>query len=239
MEKTIPSVSKIQVYYGDEYLFDYWRNMANASKILICPWCLRKKMLIRNSEMGEFYYDANHDPFENDELEARILNESNFIEHTTNCASLFSCDGIHKTTTEELQHLASRMNFVSKMETSYHSISIEESTYIYVLNGKPISYIAYDPSFIRKKSDREWILKDVFTFPKYRKKGYGSQLFEYAIKDLNLDVTALNISFPISNLGKHLILKYAKGKIYDIGITPCTYELEFLKKNWDDIMSMG
>lgn len=230
--------NNIPVYYGDDLLYLHGRNMAYESKIMICPHCLERRQFIKESPDDIFHFDSNHDPFECDTREIKIFNEPDFRHHMNCCQYENKFDGIQKAVSKKLLNIGHKMNAISKMETGYSRISIQESTYLFFFQGDPISYIAYDPSFTCF-NDGDWLLIDVYTIPKFRRKKYASQLFEYAIKDLHLDVDKLWISFPISDLGKPLILKYAKKTIFAMSIVYRTlYDVDYLEENWDKIMKL-
>jgi hypothetical protein len=234
--KHFTSIPDIPVFYGDDILLNYGRNMAFASKVIICPRCLRHRVFIKDSEQDEFHYETQHDPFMIFGEPLEIVNEGDFYHHIQGCETRFSKDGIKKAISEKLIHLAQNMNSISMMETGFSRISIQKSTFFYVVDGLPVSYIAFDPAFTRDDPTR-WILKDMYTFPCHRKNGYASKLFEYATKKLRLDLHWLWISFPISNLGKPIVLKYAKDKVTAVAMAyPGTYTVEDLRQKWDEIM---
>ncbi len=225
----------IPLYYGDDFLFFYGRNMAYESKILICPHCLEKRQLIKESEIDSFHYDPYHDPFTFDTREVEISSEHDFLIHIQNCRSQITSDGIKRATTDKLRNIARKMNAISKMETGYKRIRITPSTFIFFVDQDPISYITFDPEFL--SGGGSYILTDVYTIPKYRNRGYASKLFEYAIKELKLDVNSLWISFPVSDLGKPLILKYAKEEVMAIASSYSgTWTINDLKEHWIEIM---
>jgi len=236
--KHFTSIPDIPVFYGCDFLIDYGRNMALASKGIICPKCLRHRIFIKNSEQDEFHYDFQHDPFMIFGEPLEIVTDVEFYRHIQECKTRFPKDGIKKVSSENLMHLAQNMNSISMMETGYCRISIHKSTFFYVIDGLPVSYIAFDPAFTSDNPTR-WILKDMYTFPRYRNKGYASKLFEYATKKLRLDLRWLWISFPVSNLGKKIVLKYAKDKVTAVAMAyPGTYPVEDLRQRWNEIMRM-
>ena len=66
-----------------------------------------------------------------------------------------------------------------------------------------------------------------------------SKLFEHATRKLKLDLGDLWISFPISDLGKNIVLKYATDKVVAMAMAyPGTYNVNDLKQNWDAIMKL-
>nr|WP_321351917.1 hypothetical protein [uncultured Methanoregula sp.] len=212
--------------------------MAFASKVLICPKCLRKKIFIKDFKEDTFRYDSQHDPYYEFGGELEVATEMDFHNHIAKCKSPFPKKGVKIANSDLLKNIALNLNSISSMETGYNKMSIQESTFFYAVDGLAVSYITFDPQFV-KEDPSSWILKDIYTILKHRKKGYSSKLFEYAIKKLNLDLQNLWISFPISGLGKHIVLKYAQNKIMAVApVYPGTYDVNDLKENWEDIMKL-
>ncbi len=216
----------IPVYYGEKFLFYHGTNMTYESKILICPHCLEKVLLIKDSETDIFHYDSYHDLFLGfDTREFELLTEDDFLIHTKKCGRRSYRDGIRQAKTDKLRNVARKMNAISIMETGYARMSIQPSTFFFFFDKDPVSYIAFDPAFFLQGGS--WILKDVYTIPEFRKKGFASKLFEFAISSLKLDVNDLWVSFPISDLGKPLILKFAQGRVTAVSMEDLDKPLTF------------
>lgn len=233
------SINDIPIFQGNDFLFYWGRDMAFASKVLICPKCLISQIFVKNSEDDMYHYDAAHDPDPENGKKIGITSDVEFYDHIQKCKTCFPKDGINNATSDKLISLAEKMNSISIMETGYCRINIQKSTFFYVVDGLPASYIAFDPAFTSSDFPSRWILKDMYTIPKYRNMGYMSKLFEHATKKLKLDLGDLWISFPISDLGKNIVLKYATDKISAVAwVYPRSYNVSELEKEWDDIMKI-
>lgn len=211
--------NKVQFYYGDSLIFENGGICTGAyeSKYVICPKCLRTTILVKDYPNDAFQYHAKHDPYPVN-VTLKIRNEKEFLDHIKMCTPVFDNDGIYKCNSEKMRELGVRFHFIGRNELGYIEMLVYESAYVYVRDKLPISYIMFYPFFFTN-SPTEFCLSNVFTFPKYRKQNIATELFQFAIDDLKLDVSDLWYSPPLTLGGARLLRKFAT----DI-LTPMCYE---------------
>ena len=209
---------ELELVYDGEYMLKT-TNVGTGpfiSKFLICPNCLRATHLVKFSP-GDEYNVADQLTHEYATLH---LSENEFREHVQKCESVFERDGIHKSNyNPDYLQIIDRFNIWSHIETKYHQIGRTKSAYIYVVNGRPVSYISIHE--FDTEEEKDYILADAYTFPKYRGKNLATILYNHAIEDLNLNREKLVYSCPLSLSGAKLLRKVAKDQIIPIGFEIC------------------
>lgn len=209
--------NKVQFYYGDSLIFENGRIATGAyeSKYVICPKCLRTTILVKECPNDIFHYNAEYDPYP-DNVTLNISNEKKFLDHVKRCTPVFEEDGIYKCNSKKMHKLGVRFHFIGRNEPGYKKMLVSESAYVYVRDKRPISYIMFYP-FRLSDSPTEFIFSNVFTFPQYRKQNIATELFQFAIDDLKLDVSDLLYSPPLTLGGARLLRKFAIDKLTPMG----------------------
>lgn len=216
----------IPVFFGNKKIMDYNISILCRfqEKFFICPNCMSSINLGRHKESEPFGYEKEFTFWGS----LDIKSEKEYLNHVKNCSSTLKI-GINKideNSTIKSFKIVEQLSKWCKKETGYDGLQVSSSdfkgglnsviAYIYKTEDGPVSFIAYRNKSIldEKKEEIEiMFIWDLFTFQKFRKKGYATKLLHYSSKDLVINRNLLPVSGPVTKHSYELIKNFSTDKI--------------------------
>lgn len=117
-------------------------------------------------------------------------------------------DGIYKASTDLEIDLAEKLSILSQMESCWESPLITREgisdgiiVYLYIENGMAKGFAVFEKKPMTDPStgvkSEIIMIGEIYTCPKFRKKGIANELLDYGIKDLKIDTEPLHVSAPV------------------------------------------
>lgn len=178
-------------------------------KAFLCPGCFKAVTFGRDDESHAYVKACNVSVFE--KLK-RVSTPRGFTHHTRHCQSAFPKDGICKVVTDQQQYVIKKLARLSQKDAGWDFALVDDSffregdgtVYTYVMNGIPLSYIAFRKEDIPNHGS-VYVIWDLYTLIPYRRQGLATSILDHGIKELNVNREYLPVSFPVTNYSSNII----------------------------------